>query len=133
MSAIPELPVQGDNYELSLSGGLVRGRIWKRPDLDLAEGAANAKQIELTLLSWLQYRPRGLFLDVSEAPEVAGPKTEATLGEWVRAYAHAKARVAVRVGPSAMQKLQYRRVIQENAGARGYVGDEAGECLSFLA
>ncbi|MCB9656453.1 MAG: hypothetical protein H6726_02300 [Sandaracinaceae bacterium] len=123
----------GDNHELVLEHDLVRGRIWKRPDLDLAQGAENARQIERALLSWLQHKPRGLFLDVSEGPEVAGPKTEATLGEWFRAYANAKVRVAIRVGPSAMQRMQYRRLVQEFVGPAGYVGEDVGKCLAFLA
>ena len=127
-----ELAVEGDNHTLALENGVVRCRIWKRPDLDLAQGAQNAMQIERALLSWLQHRPRGLYLDVSEGPEVAGPKTEATLGEWFRAYANAKVRIAIHVGPSAMQRMQYRRLVQEHAGARGLVGESAQECLAFL-
>ena len=123
----------GPQLELVLEHDLVRGRIWKRPDLDLAQGAENARQIERALLSWLQHKPRGLFLDVSEGPEVAGPKTEATLGEWFRAYANAKVRVAIRVGPSAMQRMQYRRLVQEFVGPAGYVGEDVGKCLAFLA
>lgn len=128
-----ELSVTGDNHELALDDGVVRGRIWKRPDLDLAHGAENAVQIERALLSWLQQRPRGLYLDVSEGPEVAGPKTEATLGEWFRAYASAKVPIAICVGPSAMQRMQFRRLVQEHAGARGLVSESAQECLAFLA
>lgn len=125
--------VEGDNHHLTLEHGLVRGRIWKRPDLDLAQGAENARQIERALLTWLKHAPRGLYLDVSEGPEVAGPKTEATLSAWFRAYADKQVRVAIRVGPSAMQRMQYRRLVQEFVGASGYVDDDAGKCLAFLA
>jgi hypothetical protein len=127
-----ELSTSGDNHELTLRDGVVRGRIWKRPDLDMEQGAENARQLEATLLGWLQHRPKGLYLDVSEGPEVAGPKTEATIGTWFRAYAQARVGIAVRVGPSAVQKMQYQRLTQAHAGALGHVSADADECLRFL-
>lgn len=127
------LSVEGDNHRLVLQDGVVRGAIWKRPDLDNAQGAANAKQIETSLLSWLQHRPRGLLLDVSQGPEVAGPKTEETLGSWFSAYAKAQVPVAVQVGSSAVQKMQYQRLLQEKAGRYGRLCSTQAEALAFLA
>lgn len=126
------LATEGDNHRLVLADGIVRGSIWKRPDLDNAQGAANARQIERALLGWLPHRPRGLFLDVSEGPEVAGPKTEATIAAWFEAYAHAKVPVAVQVGPSAMQRMQYQRLLHEKLGPRGRLCANLDEALAFL-
>lgn len=127
------LTIEGDNHRLVLEGGIVRGAIWKRPDLDNAQGAQNARQIELALLGWLRHRPRGLFLDVSQGPEVAGPKTEETLGSWFEAYAQAHVRVAVQVGSSAVQKMQYQRLLSAKAGNRGRLCTSEAEALAFLA
>jgi len=127
------LTIDGDNHRLVLEDGIVRGAIWKRPDLDNAQGAANAQQIELTLRDWLRHRPRGLFLDVSHGPEVAGPKTEETIGSWFTAYAKASVPVAVQVGPSAMQRMQYQRLLQENTGTNGRLCTTEAEALAFLA
>jgi len=126
------LATEGDNHRLFLQDGIVRGAIWKRPDLDNAQGAANAQQIEQALLGWLSRRPQGLFLDVSEGPEVAGPKTEATIAAWFEAYANAKIPVAVQVGPSAMQRMQYQRLLHEKLGARGRLCADLGAALAFL-
>lgn len=130
--ALPEFVVKGDNHELTLQRGLVQARIWKRPDLDLAQGAENAMQIERTLLGWLPRRPTGLLLDLSGGPEVAGPKTEATIGSWFRAYSQAKVAIAVRVGASAVQRMQYQRLMQQYGSARGCISQDMDECLAFL-
>jgi hypothetical protein len=123
---------EGDNHRLVMAEGLIRGAIWKRPDLDSAQGAANARQIELTLVEWLRYKPLGLLLDVSEGPEVAGPKTEETIGAWFEAYARANVPIAVQVGTSAMQKMQYQRLLQAKAGAKGKLCTSQPEALAFL-
>ena len=125
--------IEGDNHRLEWVGGLVRGAIWKRPDLDNAQGAVNARQIEATLVEWLRHRPHGLFLDVSEGPEVAGPKTEETIGSWFEAYARAKVPIAVQVGSSAVQKMQYQRLLQEKTGGLGKLCTNAPEALALLA
>lgn len=127
------LTIEGDNHRLVLEAGIVRGAIWKRPDLDNAQGAENARQIEATLLAWLRHRPRGLYLDVSQGPEVAGPRTEETIGSWFEAYAHAHVPVAVQVGSSAMQKMQYQRLLNAKAGAGGRLCASEAEALAFLA
>lgn len=127
------LSIEGDNHRLVLDAGIVRGAIWKRPDLDTAQGAANARQIERTLLEWLRHRPRGLYLDVSQGPEVAGPKTEEALGSWFAAYAQAHVPVAVRVGASAVQRMQYQRLLGTKAGPSGKLCTTEAEGLAFLA
>ena len=132
MSHDDALATEGDNHRLILTDGIVRGAIWKRPDLDNAQGAANAQQIEHALLGWLSRRPQGLFLDVSEGPEVAGPKTEATIAAWFEAYANAKIPVAVQVGASAMQRMQYQRLLHEKLGPRGRLCAGLDEALAFL-
>jgi hypothetical protein len=126
------LQVEGDNHRMSFQDGVVRAAVWKRPDLDHARGAENAQQIERKLLDWLALRPRGLYLDVTEAPEVAGPKTEETIGSWFRAYADARVRIAVRVGPSAVQRMQYQRLLSVHAGGTGQVCQSEAEGLRSL-
>ena len=124
--------VEGDNHRIAWVDGSVEASVWKRPDLDHERGAANAEQIERTLLAWLERVPRGLQLDLREAPEAAGPKTLASLARWFGAYRVAGVKVCVIVGGSALQRMQYGRVIAESAGALGRLVEDEAQADAFL-
>jgi len=117
--------VTGDNYSIALEGVRATVTVWRRPDLDSAAGARAAGELAREVAALPRKGVREIILDLSEAPPVAGPKTTESLGQLLRTAASAGARIAVVVGGDAVQKLQMKRLVADNAPAQARVVTDA--------
>lgn len=125
---------QGDNHQISARDGIAICEVWSRPDLSPEEGARNARQMSDYLASNVlrvgsQYR--GIIFDLRKGPPVFGPKTRETLAMFFGAAAKASIGVAVLVGESAIQLLQFRNLCRDSDG-RADVFDNEPDALRFL-
>ena len=121
-----ETEANGPNFAITREGPIAHCRIWSRPDLSTAEGAACAGAVEQHL-ERLASDPavRALIFDVADAPAAAGPKTLASLARLFAAFEDVGKPVAVIVGHSAMRHIQFHRLVSENAGTLGSVQADA--------
>jgi hypothetical protein len=102
---------EGQNYSIDLEGARARCRVWCRPDLDSAQGAALAVE-KVTLFQRLaQGDVQQMVFDLTQAPAVTGPKTQVALGQMLAAWEHAGKPIGVISGPLSIQQLQLRRLI----------------------
>jgi hypothetical protein len=110
---------EGLNYHIDLDGTRAICRVWSRPDLDSAQGAALAVE-KISLFQRLaQGKAESLLFDLSEAPAVTGPKTQQALSEMLDAWQAAKKPIAVLSGPNSLQQLQLRRLLASAAPDHG--------------
>lgn len=123
----------GPNYAITREGAIARCRIWSRPDLSSLEGAQCAAAIQRHL-ERLAKDPavRTVIFDVAEAPAAAGPKTLASLARLFASFEVAKKPIAVVVGDSAMRRIQYARLVGENARVHGSVQDDADTAYAHV-
>jgi hypothetical protein len=125
---------QGDNHQISARDGIAICEVWSRPDLSPEDGARNARQMSDYLTSNVlrvgsQYR--GIIFDLRKGPPVFGPKTRETLALFFSTAAKANIGVAVLVGDSAIQLLQFRNLCRDSNG-RADVFDNEPDALRFL-
>jgi hypothetical protein len=125
---------QGDNHQISARDGIAVCEVWSRPDLSPEDGARNARQMSDYLTSNVlrvgsQYR--GIIFDLRKGPPVFGPKTRETLALFFSTAAKANIGVAVLVGDSAIQLLQFRNLCRDSNG-RADVFDNEPDALRFL-
>ena len=103
----------GGNHHKGVRRGVALCRVFSRPDLSYAEGAALAREIE----SWSsrvarRVDVRGFILDLRAAPPISGPKTiEAKRQMLGRFLARDLRVVVVHAGESATQTMQLRRLL----------------------
>lgn len=98
-----------------------------RSDVTPEEGARCAQEMRDTLLGKVIPRGSGyvgFVFDVTQGPAVFGPRTRAALEELFRAAEAQKTRLAVRVGPAAIQQLQFKSLVRECAPTQGRVFDD---------
>jgi len=115
---------RGSNFEITAQGATVRCSVVNAPDITPEEGARCAALIHDTLSSevFARHSPyAGLVFDVQLGPAVFGPKTRASLEELFRAAERAGKRVAVRVGDTAIQRLQFSSLCRECAPTQAAV------------
>jgi len=74
---------------------------------------------------------RGIIFDLRKGPPVFGPKTRETLALFFSAAAKASMGVAVLVGDSAIQLLQFRNLCRDSDG-RADVFDNEPDAIRFL-
>lgn len=125
---------QGDNHLISARDGLAICQVWTRPDLSPEDGARNARQMSDYLASnvlRLGSPYRGIIFDLRRGPPVFGPKTRETLAGFFTAAARANMGVAVLVGESAIQRLQFRNLCRD-AGGRADVFDSEAAALRWF-
>jgi len=109
---------QGAIFEIRQSGELAWCEVVNREDVSAEEGArcANLMHEVLTLRVLSAHSLyRGLLFDVRRGPPAFGPKTRAALE---RIFAHApgsQRRIAVLVGGSATQRMQFGNLCLEHA------------------
>ena len=111
---------EGDNYRIVLRNGIAIWTVWRRPDLDTAAGAALAERQAVESARLLVRGVRGLVFDLTEAPDIAGPKTQAAIGNILSPFEKMRVPIAVVVG-SPMQVLQLGRLVSEHAATMGVV------------
>jgi hypothetical protein len=124
---------EGKNYCIDEEDGVTHCRVWRRPDLDVAEGAALAAE----LADWFEklavsQSTRTMLFDLSKAPEVVGPETQQALAEMLEAWEQARKPVAVVCGATSMQRLQLRRLAATAAPRLGGVFYSSEEASAWL-
>ena len=123
----------GGNYAISLSDGIVHARVWRTPDVDSKTGAAYAQE-KLAHLVRLATNAdvRALLLDLSEAPYVAGPKTQTALGTMIGCFESVGKPIIVVVGISPVQSMQLQRIVGDVAPKHGQLVGTKAEALRRL-
>ena len=120
---------EGDNHLISARHGIATCQVWIRADLSPEDGARNARQMSdylerNVLLTGSPYR--GVIFDLRKAPPVFGPKTRQALAGFFAAAAIARiVPVAVLVGESAIQVLQFRNLCRDSGGRADVFDNEA--------
>lgn len=108
-SGVSEL--SGPNYDIALGDdGLAIARLWRRPDIDTSAGADAVEAMASAILDAADERIAGLLLDLSEAPAVTGPRTQATLTSLLEHWCGTGRRAAIVIGDSAVQRMQVDRI-----------------------
>ena len=126
--------ITGDMFSITVDGPRAEIRIWRRPDLDSETGAKNAARIAEEGARLPARGVRAVLLDVSDAPSVAGPKSIASMGALMAAWAAARMRIVILVGPDdALKALQFTRAVTENAPRDARVVKDAAEAAKWLA
>ncbi|MBS2017720.1 MAG: hypothetical protein JST00_32885 [Deltaproteobacteria bacterium] len=125
------MSLRGDNYEIEVHGRRATARVWKRPDLDSAEGARNAAAM-VAKLTELAASVDSLVFDLREAPLIAGPRTVDALGELFSAYEEARARIAVVTTSEPLQTLQFRRLLSTYAPTMGQLTLSTSEAETWV-
>lgn len=124
----------GDMFSITVDGPRATIRIWRRPDLDTETGAKNAARIAEESMLLPGRGVRAVLLDVSDAPSVAGPKSIASMGAMMAAWAAARVRMVILVGPDdALKALQFTRTVTENAPRDAKIMKDAAEAAKWLA
>lgn len=120
-----ELFASGDNFTLHLDGGSVVLRVWSRKDITFARGAELAQR-KVEHLREVVGIPgvHGVLFDLVDAAAVVGPITEDAVRAMFRVFTERDLRVAVVVGDSPLQSLQFNRMLREVTGGKDI--DERG-------
>lgn len=119
---------EGDNHLISARHGIATCQVWVRPDLSPEDGARSARQMSDYLSQNVLYPDspyRGVIFDLRKAPPVFGPKTREALAGFFAAAARASIPVAVLVGESAIQVLQFRNLCRDSGGKADVFDNEA--------
>jgi hypothetical protein len=127
---------EGQNYSIDVDGSRATCRVWSRPDLDSAQGAALAIE-KISLFQRLaqtsgQGSARELLFDLTQAPPVTGPKTQEALGQMIGAWEQAGKRIGVVSGPLSMQQLQLRRLLTTFAPQYGALFTSLDDARAWL-
>lgn len=126
----------GDNHLISARDGLAICQVWSRPDLSPEDGARNAAQMS-TFLTTHVLRPgspyRGIIFDLRRGPPVFGPKTREALAGFFAGAASNKIGVAVLVGASPIQVLQFRNLCRDSGGKADVFDNEADAVRWFAS
>src|SRR5690606_18796811 len=100
--------------------------------LDSARGAALAVEKVALFRRLAQGNAREMLFDLTRAPVVTGPITQAALGEMLQAWEQASQRVAVVVGNVSIQQLQLRRLQTTFAPHWGVLFTSVEEAAAWL-
>jgi hypothetical protein len=115
---------RGAIFEITAENDLVACEVINRSDVSAEEGARCAAEMNdvLTKQVLRQRSPyRGLVFDVRKGPPAFGPKTRAALEIVFAAAAASGRRIAVLVGESPTQRMQFGSLCQEQAKQYGRV------------
>jgi hypothetical protein len=123
---------EGMNYSIDLEGSMAVCRVWSRRDLDSATGAQLATEKIGLFRQLASGDTAAMLLDLSQAPVVTGPKTQAALGEMLKAWQDASKPVAVVASSHSIQQLQLRRLIQTYASSQGGLFGSAEEAAAWI-
>ena len=131
MSAVQRF-AEGQNYSIDLEGTRARCRVWSRPDLDSAQGAALAVEKIALFQRLAQGDAREMLFDLTLAPAVTGPKTQEALGQMLVSWEQAGKPIALLSGPLSIQQLQLRRLIATFAPQQGALFTSLDEARAWL-
>jgi hypothetical protein len=125
---------EGDNHLISARHGLAICQVWTRPDLSAEDGARNARQMSEYLSTQVlagNSPYRGVIFDLRRGPPVFGPKTRETLAQFFATAARLNMGVAVLVGDSPIQVLQFRNLCRDSGG-RADVFDNESDAVRWF-
>ncbi len=102
---------EGENFSFTLDvHGVLRGRVWRRPDLDSERGAALGEEMAgVWIAASRDASVIGLVFDLREAPPVFGPRTEKAFSAMFDERSNAKWAVLI-AGEVAVQSMQLQRI-----------------------
>lgn len=131
MSAVQRY-AEGQNYSIDLEGARARCRVWSRPDLDSAQGAALAVEKIALFQRLAQGDAREMLFDLTQAPAVTGPRTQEALGQMLATWEQASKPIALLSGPLSIQQLQLRRLVATFAPQQGAVFTSVDDARAWL-
>jgi hypothetical protein len=111
----------GANYKIEVVDDLVRWVVWSRPDLDSQQGARCAEEQVAHSIALAMGSAQGLVFDVSGAPSVMGPRTQAAIVGTMSPWERARKPVAIVVSDNALQRLQWERIVRETLTKSGRI------------
>jgi hypothetical protein len=123
----------GGNYRIELVEGLVRWTVWARPDVDSNTGARFAEEQAAHATALALGSSRGLCFDLSAAPTVMGPRTQAAIVVTLAPWERVRKPVAIVLSDNAMQRLQWDRLVREHLAKSARLFAAMGPALEFLA
>lgn len=130
--AMTEIYADGGNYCIELEDSFAYCRVWTRPELDSAAGARFASEKVSHFEALSRGAAHGMLFDLSAAPPVAGPSTQASLGQMLAAWERVRRPVAVIAGANHVQLLQLRRLVASHAPRCGAVFTELSAARTWL-
>lgn len=123
----------GANYKIEVIDDLVRWSVWSRPDLTTQEGARCAED-QAGHASTLAVGPaHGMMFDVSGAPSVMGPRTQAAIVATMAPWERGRKPVAIVISENALQRLQWERIVRESLPKSGRIFTAVPPALHWLA
>jgi hypothetical protein len=127
-----QIYAEGGNYCIELDDAFAYCRVWARPDLDSAAGARFAAEKVVHFETLAQRGTTGMIFDLSAAPPVTGPATQASIGHMLAAWERFKRPVALVAGSNHVQLLQLRRLIASHAPQCGAVFTELPSARAWV-
>lgn len=124
--------VEGRNYRIEPSHERLTARIYRRPELDTSAGADEVERMAEAIRASTGVRVHGLLLDLTEAPTVIGPRTQATLQALLAEWVGAGRRAVLVVGPSAVQRMQIERLVGGLGSANALVSTSLDVAVVWL-
>jgi hypothetical protein len=127
---------EGPNFRFDIADAIARCRVWRRQDLDSAQGARCAEDLAnhaRKLAAGAAGVARAMVLDLRDAPAVSGPRTLGALGELLKSWEDVRRPVAMVVGASPTQALQFRRLVAQNAPRLGATFTDLDSALAWVA
>lgn len=119
MSIDSQAYAEGGNYRATIGpDGVAQVRVWRRPDVSAAVGAAYAIEMSgvferLTMEPWI--RVRGVIFDLTNAPTGFGPVTEAAVSEMFSTMEKAGRWLAVLTGQDALYMMAVGNILKKHA------------------
>ena len=111
----------GGNYRIELVDGLARWSVWARPDVDSTAGARFAEEQVAHATTLALGATRGLVFDLSQAPSVMGPRTQAAIAATLVPWERVRKPVGIVISDNALQRLQWDRIVREHLTKMGRV------------
>ncbi len=108
----------GKNFRIVIEHGIAIWTVWRRPDLDTTTGAELAEQQATEAARLVSEGISGMIFDLRSAPDIAGPRTQAAVGDLLAQFERRKIPVAV-VVESPLQSLQFARLVAEHVPTMG--------------
>jgi hypothetical protein len=118
---------EGAIFNIVADGPVATCKVVNRTDVTPEEGARCSREMRDVLVDRVLARGSayaGFVFDVTNGPHVFGPRTRASLEELFRTAEAQSKRVAVRVGPHAVQQLQFKSLCRECAPTQGRVFED---------
>jgi hypothetical protein len=127
-----EVVASAENYSITVDGARAVLRVWRNPELDSKTGAQHAEEIVGQLLALTKERVTSILYDATEAPPVAGPRTQAALEGLFRSCERKQVPFAIVYGDDAVRALQLRRLVTTCAPRHGCAVRDLAEAEAFL-